>query len=167
LWLTVITWLYLYINYDRHLTVHMTWLGHLILYDWLYYFLFMILIIWLSFISVYHVVIVHTIYMHEHFSFLIHSLGRFWRPWIYTSRYWICFILVIRCSMSHACCDKFEVSPYLILVFLPPFYSCFYTFLDSFISDSVFILFLYLYDIIRGCLYVILQWSLIHNSIDI
>jgi len=60
----------------------------------------MILIVQLSFIFSYHVVIVHIVYMHEYFPFLIHSLGRFWRPWICTFRYWICFISVIRCSMS-------------------------------------------------------------------
>ena len=48
------------------------------------------------------------------------------------------------------------VSPYLILVFLPPFYSCFCIFLDSCISDSV-IPVLYLYNIMHGYLYVILQ----------
>ena len=140
----------------------MTWFGRLILY-WLT-LLFSIHDIDYSIIFYFQFIMLklYTLFMHEHFSFLIHSLGHFWRPWIYTSRYWICFILVIRCSMSHARCDKFEVSPYLILVFLPPFYSCFCTFLDSCISDLVFIPVLYLYDIMCGCLYVILQWSLIH-----
>ena len=45
---------------------------------------------------------------------------------------------------ARACCEKSGVSPFLILVFLPPFYSCFCIFLDSCISDSVFILILYL-----------------------
>ena len=45
----------------------------------------------------------------------------------------------------------------LILVFLSLFSSCYFLILD--ILDSVAILFLHLYDIMRGCLYMILQQS--------
>jgi len=54
--------------------------------------------------------------MHEHFPFLIHLLGRFWRRWICMSRYWIYFISVIRCSMSSCMFEESGVSPYLILI---------------------------------------------------
>ena len=57
--------------------------------------------------------------------------------------------------------------PLLILVFLSSFHSCFCTFLDFCILDLVFTLILYLYDIMRICLYVILQWSLIYYSSDL
>ena len=56
-------------------------------------------------------------------------------------------------------------NPYSILVFLS-FLSSYY-FLILVISDSFVIPVLYSYDIMRGCLYVLLQWSLTHYSINL
>ena len=64
----------------KQLTVHLTWFGHYIVLtnfiafcSWYWVFSYLLF-------SVYHVVIVHIVYMHEHFPFLIHLLGRFDDP---------------------------------------------------------------------------------------
>jgi len=79
-----------------------------------------------------------------------------WQPWIRTSRYWtLCFYY----SGVRWDCTLHEELEFLPIWFrysylLP---SCYFLILD--ISDSVVILVLYFYDIMRGCLYVILQQS--------
>ena len=85
-----------------------------------------------------------------------HSLGTFWQRWICTSRYWMLSYIVqvfdenVRFTRSWSF-SLFDSGILISIVFL--------LFPDSrCISDSVFIPVLYLYDIMRGCLYVILQW---------
>ena len=65
-------------------------------------------------------------------------------------------LILFRCSCDRTLREEIRVSP-LFLVFLPLIILVSILFLISCISDSVFIPVL-LYDIMRGCLYVILQW---------
>jgi len=172
------------INYDRHMIVHMTRLyTRLVTYVRLHILtlvvpfyhdinyisfiaLFLILIILLSFISVYHVVIAYIVIMHEHLSLYTHthSLGRFWRPWIRTSRYWM-FHVIDQVFDEIVCFAKSWSLSLVVLVFLSLLSSCHFLILDIYQIQSLFQFFLY--DIMRGCLYVILQWLLIHYSIDL
>ena len=68
-----------------------------------------------------------------------------------------CFLILFRCSMTPYASQEAGVSSCLILVFLSFLPSCYFLILD--ISDSIVIPVLYLYDIMRGCLCVILQYS--------
>ena len=109
--------------------------------------------------TVYHVVIyVHTIYTHEHLPLYTHTLIR---PLSYGPRFARTdigrFLILFRRSCDRTLHEESTVSLTLFLVFLPPFYSYFCILLDSYLSHSVFISVLYLYDIMCGCLYVILQ----------
>ena len=67
-----------------------------------------------------------------------HSLGRFWWPWICMFKYWI-FYALVQAFVELVFARSWSFS-LLILAFLSFFYSYFCTFLDSCISDSVFIL---------------------------
>jgi len=170
-------------KYDRHMIVYMTVLyTRLVTYARLYILrfvisfyhdisyisfitLFLILIILLSFISVYHIVTAYIVIIQENLSLYTHSLGRFWRPCICTFRYWIFYALVqvfvefVRFARSWS----FSL---LILIFLPLFIPIFVLFLiHVYQIQSLFQFFLY--DIMRVCLYVILQWSLIYFSLDL
>ena len=65
------------------------------------------------------------------------------------------FVFIVRCSMRPYASRGPGASSYLILVFLYFLCSCYFLILD--ISVLVVILILNSYDIMRGCLYVILQ----------
>ena len=97
--------------------------------------LLLILIILLSFISVYHVIIAYVVIMHEHLSLYTHSLGRFWRPWIHTSRIFGHLLMLFRCS-----CDRTlrEESEFLSFWF---WYSCLFLFLFLYFSWFMYIRF--------------------------
>ena len=129
----------------------------LFVYSCISYFLsadlFMLLLFSYLLIVVYDVVIVYTIYMHENFLFLHTHWVASWRPWICTSRLDALFQL-FRCWMRLYMLQAAGISFYLFWYSDLPFYFYLCTFLDSCISDSVFILVLYLYDIMRGYLYV-------------
>jgi len=109
--------------YDRNLTVHMTWFGHLILlltalitvhlclHIILVLFQFIVSFIWLQDICTCT------------FPFILHTHWvTFWWSWICTSRYWI-FYFIDQVWMSSYASQGPGVSFYLILVFLLLFYS--------------------------------------------
>ena len=67
------------------------------------------------------------------------------------------FLILFRCSMRLYTSRGAGLSSYLIPVFLSFLPSCYFLILD--ILDSVVIPVLYLYNVMRGCSYVILQQS--------
>ena len=85
----------------------------------------------------------------------------FWRP----VQILDALFLLCKCSRRRYASQRAGASPYLILVFLS-FLSSYY-FLILVISDSFVISVLYSYDIMHGCLYVLLQWSLTHYNINL
>ena len=94
--------------------------------------------------------------MHKHLSFYTHTLNgslsdgpEFARPDIGR------FLILFRCSMRPHSSRGARVSLFLVLVFLSLLPSYYFLIFD--ISDPVVIPVLDVYDIIRGCLYVILQ----------
>jgi len=91
--------------------------------------LFLILIIPLYFISVYHVVIAYIIFIHESsFPYThIHPLGRFWRPWIRTSRILDTFLYCSGVCWARTLREELEFSLFYSGI-LNSFYSCFRTF---------------------------------------
>ena len=93
--------------------------------------------------------------MHEHFRFsytLIRSLLMTLDLDIQIGHF-VSIVQVLDEPVAY--CEESGVSLYLIPVFLSFLPSCYFLILD--ISGSVFIPVLDLYDIMRGCLYVILQ----------
>ena len=89
------------------------------------------------------------------FLFLIHSLGRFWRPWICMSRYWTLYY-IIRCSLSSYALRGAGVSTYFSIIaffFIPV---DFVIFLILYILLSVVIPFLYSCDIMCGHSFLVL-----------
>ena len=98
---------------------------------------------------------VHIVYMHEHSSLHTHSPGRFLTTLDLYVQILNALFLLFRCSMRTYTSRGAKASLYLIPVFLSFLLSCYLLILD--ISDLVVISILYLYDIMRGCLYVILK----------
>ena len=110
------------------------------------YLLFLALDLLLSF--------VHTVYMHEYSSFSYTLIRPLLTTLICTSRSFGHLLILFRCSCDHTLREELELLSFWFW-YLTSFYSYFCTFLDSWISDSVSTQF-FLYDIMRGCLYVIL-----------
>jgi len=98
---------------------------------------------------------VHIVYMHELLPLHTHSLGRFLTTLNLHVQILDALFLLFRCWMIPYILRGAGVSLYLILIFSSLLSSCYFLILD--ISDSFVIPVLDLYDIIRGCLYVILQ----------
>ena len=179
-------WLYspdwTHINYDRYMIVHMTRLyTKLVTYARLHILILVVSfyhdISYISFIPLFLILIIlfflfqlsccyclYCYYVRVHFPLQIHSLGRFWWPWIHTSRYWMFHVIdqvfdeIVRFARS------WNLS-LVVLVFLSLLSSCHFLILDIYQIQSLFQFFLY--DIMRGCFYVILQWSLIYYSLDL
>jgi len=100
--------------------------------------LFLILIILLSFISVYYIVIAHIVFMHEHIFFthtLIRSLLTTLNSYVQDFGH---VLILFRCSCDRTLREELEF-PYFVSGILASFCSCLCTFLASCISDSVFI----------------------------
>ena len=162
-----------YINCDRHMIVYITRLyTRLVTYARLnlltlvisfYYVvsytsfiaLVFILIILLSFIPVYYVIVTYLIIMHEHSSLHTHSPGRFLTTLDLHVQIYDTLFLLCRCSMRPYALRRARVSPYSIPVFLS-FLLSYYFLILVYIRFSCYFS-LYLYDIMRGYLYVILQ----------
>ena len=94
-----------------------------------------------------------------------HSPGRFLTTLDLHIQILDALFLLFRCSLKPYASRRAEASPYSIPVLLS-FLSSYY-FLILVISDSFVIPVLYSYDIMRGYLYVLLQWSLTHYSINL
>ena len=125
--------------------------------------LFLILIILLSFISVYHVVIAYIFLCTSTFSLHTHSLGHFWRSWIRTFGTLDIFLYCSGVRVIVRFARSWSFSRLVLVLFS----LVFLLFLDSrYTSDSVFIP-IFLYDIMCECLYMILQWSLIYYGLDL
>ena len=126
--------------------------------------LFLILFILLSFISVYHFVIAYFVIMHEHLSLYTHSLGL-----LMTLNSHVQDFGQLLISFRYLC-DRTLREELEFLSFLF-WYSCLFLFLFLYFSWFVYIrfsfYFCFLYNIMRGYLYVILQWSLIYIGLDL
>ena len=114
---------------------------------------------------VYLVIILCTLFICTSSPFYTHSPGRFLTTLNLYVQILDALFLLCRCSRRRYASQRAGVSPYSISVFLS-FLSSYY-FLILVISDSFVISVLYSYDIMRGCLYVLLQWSLTHYSINL
>jgi len=103
--------------------------------------LFLTLIISLSFILVYYVVIAYIVIMHEHFFIYTHSLGRFWRPWIRTSRVLDIFLYCssVRVNVRFARSWSFSLFDSGILALFPAIILWFLCITLSFYSIPYFI----------------------------
>ena len=108
---------------------------------------------------------VHIVYIHELSPSHTHSPGHFLRTLNLYVQTLDALFLLCRCSMRRYASWRVRASPYSISVFLS-FLSLYY-FLILVISDSFVIPVLYSYDIMCGCLYVLLRWSLTHYSINL
>ena len=84
-----------------------------------------------------------------------HSSGRFLMTLDLRVQILDALFLLFRCSLRPYASRRAGASSYLIPVFSSLLYFCYFFILD--ISDSFVILVLDLYDIMRGCLYVILH----------
>jgi len=116
--------------------------------------LFILLLISYLLIAIYHVVIVHTVYMHKHFSFSYTLTGLLFDDPGFVRSDIGRFLILFRCTLSLYASRGAGVSLFLILIH---YLFLFLYFLDSYISDSVFISFIISFDIMRGYLYVILH----------
>ena len=104
--------------------------------------LFLILIILLSSISVYHVVIAYIIFLHEHLLLYIHSLGRFWQSWIRTSK----FLDTLYCSGGRVIVRFARIWSFSLFISGILISLVFLLFPDfRYISDSVFISVLFIW----------------------
>ena len=131
-------------NYDRYMIIHMTGLyTRLVSYARLYILtllvffyhdiryisftaLFLILIIFVIFYSLSHCYCLHCYYARTPSSLHIHSLGRFWRPWIRMSRVLDIFLCYsgVRVIVRFVRSWSFSLFDFGILAFL---YFCYYS----------------------------------------
>jgi len=65
---------------------------------------------------------VHTVYMHGHFSFSYTLTGSLSDDLGFAHPNIGCFLILFRCSLSSYASQGAGISPYLIQVFLPPFF---------------------------------------------
>ena len=170
-------------NYDRHMIVYMTGLYtrlvtyarlHILILVVFFYHdtsyisfisLFLILIMLLSFISVIMLLLVSLLlctstflFTHTHTRSLLTTLDSH----VQVIRH---FLILFRCSLSSYVSWGAEVSRFCLWYSFSLLPSCYFQILDIHQIQSLFQFFLY--DIMRGYLYVILQWSLIYYDLDL
>ena len=113
---------------------------------------------------VYLIIILCTLVICTSSPLYTHSPGRFLTTLDLHVQILDALFLLCMCSRTRHASRRAGASPYStpVLSFLSSYY-----FLILVISDSFVIPVLYSYDIMRGCLYVLLQWSLTHYSINL